>query len=127
MKIKGIKTGAQRGDIIQLGPKEKVAEAVKSHIPSMSAPSELWWAEDVTVGEVSITKGRPIKKDYENNTYQATGTFKVRKLKQADGTDKLLKVVPMSYKIILKDILDKNGMPDLEVLTYEDQQLQPSA
>jgi len=85
----------------------------------MAGENEVWWCEDITVKTVDVTRGRPNEKGYDNNSYNAEGTFKIRKMLK----DRLQRPKPLLYRVSFKDILDSNGLPDLELVRYEDQPL----
>lgn len=116
MKIKGIKTGTLRGEIIEYSPTEKIEPVVKELVPSLAPAGEVWWAENVNPIELDIIHGKPLTRGYAGNTYIATVSFHVRPMRN----DRLYRGIPKKMKITFKDILDKNGLPDLEVVKYED-------
>jgi hypothetical protein len=123
MKFAGIiLSGKNKGDAAQYNPEEKAKEALKFVVtqnPEVDGeypfkgrhvyPTEVY-LEHV---EVSL-HGEPLgKAGYEHNAYQSRGTAQVQE--RDTVKDRLLPVRSFSFDMKFIDVLQENGLPDLEI------------
>lgn len=119
MRIAGVQTGKNRGDVIELSPDQKVVEAVK--LAAATAPEFSGFS--VTVVEITVaansfqTQGPLLKKLWANNRYQASGSAKFWFRDQVK--DKVHAPKTATWSIEFIDTLDNWKMPDLEVLSFK--------
>lgn len=115
MQIKGAKNGKP----VEYSPEEKPEVMVKAHIPMMSPDTEVWWVEpkSIKISDTTHTYLGTFEFGYAKNSYRASGEFILRRLKLEN--DALLRPEKKAFKITFRDTLDKNGIPDLGVDSFE--------
>jgi hypothetical protein len=116
MRIKGIDKKAGRP--IEWSAEEKPVVMVRDHVPTLSIEGEDWWAENIKVISMNIINGGHTEKGFANHTYVANGTYNKRVSKH-NRPKQMLQPQPMNFKITIKDIEDRVGMPDMDVKEFE--------
>jgi hypothetical protein len=118
IKAKGVKGGTNRGDLIEMSPAEKTQEAIG--VAANSHPEFegcLVWVSDFKLGNLDkYALGDPLKQRYSNYEYKADGeaTFNRRRV----ANDTILQPVRRKFQIVFKDIVDDNGLPELDVSSF---------
>lgn len=125
MKVKGVYNDkARKGEPIEYTPEEKIPLAVMDAVKTHAEAGYLQYVEGGQKG-VEFSDFHFVKNDlphknkraWANNSYSAKGKVKVRRLK-IEG-DKLRPVVEREFKIKFRDCCDSNGMPDLQIDSFE--------
>lgn len=121
MKFKGVvtKKGANRGDVIEYSPEEKVRAALALALTQHADFDDyLVHPGKITLGKVEISKkGDPLKRLWQNNVYEASGTVEVNRRHKAK--DQLMRPLTLNFTIKAEDCLCPNGLPDLKTLGLE--------
>lgn len=118
--IAGVTTGKkQRGEIIELEPEKKAALAVKEGLSKQDVwPGSLAHGTEIKVDELTFSsKGNLFKKKYLHNVYKARGVVTVHVRDAAKDIQRAPR--RMKFKINFCDCLDRQGVPDLTVDTFE--------
>ena len=115
MRIKGIKTGKNKGDVIELTPEDKLKEAVKMACSEgKHFDGYLTWATNIKTKDLNVVSaGSPLKGKYANNLYTAAGSAAINFRNIAK--DQVEPPKTMDFEVKFKDVTDSWGMPDLEV------------
>ena len=118
MRFKGsVKSGKNKGDVIEYSAEEKAAEAVKLGIISHEMfKGYLVYVEKMTLDNGSISAspvGEKFKKLWANNTYSAKGQVTVARRHAA--RDKMVSAVTVGFVVKFRDALQENGLPDLKI------------
>jgi hypothetical protein len=123
MKVAAItKQGKRRGVVVELDDETKVVAALKDAASSWSEGNEdgkyLCYIRDPKVDKTNTQiAGNPLRGKFKNNSYFATGNCTVHFRDRKSG--KIRQPKQMGFSIKFKDVLDRMGMPDLEVTEYK--------
>lgn len=116
MRFKGVvtKKGKNRGDVIEYSPKEKVQVGLGLALASCEELQDyLVHPVRVDIQDLdSSVKGEPLKKMWQNNTYQAAGVVEVSRRHKEQ--DRILSPKKYFFSIKIEDCLCANGLPDLK-------------
>jgi hypothetical protein len=116
MRFKGVvtKKGTARGDVIEYSPDEKVRVALGVAITAEAQFSDLLvHPAKIEVKNLHFTaKGDPLKRLWQNNSYEATGRIDVARRDKAK--DRILRPATYDFTIKVEDCLCSNGLPDLK-------------
>lgn len=123
MRFKGVvtKKGPHRGDVIEYSPEEKVRVALGIGITEHEKFQDfLVYPSKIEIKNVRAdAKGDLLKKQWANNSYEATGRIEVAR--RHKGRDRVLRPQTYDFSIKLEDKLCQNGLPDVKTseLTLE--------
>ncbi len=117
MKIKSIKGGKSKGEVVEFSPEEKIVIAVKEAVSKGSKEGEIAWAESTEVLQKSNFDLEKSKSGYQSKQYKASGKVIVSAMRAEDSRKWPSK--KNSFNIEFKDVTDANGMPDLEIISFK--------
>lgn len=123
MKIAKVgKKGKQKGIVVELEDQVKVTGALKDAVVDFSESNEKgrWmnFVRDINVTKLDVQKkGRLLKGKFKNNNYSSTGSCVVHFKERKSGKIRPSRL--MKFKLKFHDVLDRQGLPDLEVSDYK--------
>jgi len=118
MRIAGVMTGKNRGDVVQLTPAAKVPEAVRLAAATCDQFNDF----AVTTNEIKVAsfthqkEGDKLRKEYENNRYKATGTASFWFRDRAKDIAHQPRTAEWAVEFV--DCLDAWGMPELKIVSF---------
>lgn len=115
MKIKGIKTGKSKGDVIELTPEDKLHEAVKMACSEgKHFPGYLTWVSSFEQKDLSFSSAGPLLRGmFANNTYKGSGEVTINF--RSAAKDQIEPPKKLKVQVKFKDITDEWGMPELSI------------
>jgi len=118
MKFKAVSIGKNKGDLIELSPKEKASIAVNEGVSGLqNFEDHHVFVTKVVVSRLDqTTNGAPLRSRWANNLYSAEG--KALYHRRHLGSDAVLEPKELGFNIQFKDTLDANGLPEIEILSY---------
>jgi hypothetical protein len=118
MKIKGVQGGKKKGDPIEYSPDEKVPLAIQDAINSNNSfPGYSVFIKTTKIDKnIVAPNGDKLKGLWGNNSYSARGNVVFGKINQKGQP---VNDAKLNFSIKFNDVLDSNGLPDLNVVSLE--------